>query len=88
MHLAWKNQQGNEEYASGRTVDISEAGMRVDLSLPVKVGTYVNFRSENFSLHGSASVRSCVRKGSRHMVGLEFSGGMKWKPKADSKRDS
>lgn len=86
VHIVWKNEQGKEEYTSGRTVDVSEAGMRVELSLPVKVGTYVNFRAENFSLHGSASVRSCVRKGIHHVIGLEFSGGLTWQPGDRSRR--
>jgi hypothetical protein len=33
-------------------------------------------------LHGSASVKSCVRKGMKYLVGLEFSAGLKWKPKS------
>jgi hypothetical protein len=31
--------------------------------------------------HGSASVRSCSRKCTKYVVGLEFSAGMKFKPK-------
>ncbi len=83
VFLSWKNSQGNEEFTSGRTLDVSEAGMRIELPLPVKEGTYVNFRAEKF-LHGTASVRSCARKATRYVVGLEFSGGLKWQRKPEA----
>lgn len=84
VHVVWKNAEGNEEFTTGKTVDVSEAGMRIELLVPVKVGAFVNFRAEKLRLHGSASVRSCVHKGARYLVGLQFSGGLKWKRKADS----
>jgi hypothetical protein len=33
-------------------------------------------------IHGMASVKSCTRKGLKHLVGLEFSAGLQWKPKS------
>jgi hypothetical protein len=35
-------------------------------------------------VHGRASVRSCTRKGTKYVVGLEFSAGLKWKPPESS----
>ena len=36
--------------------------------------------SDGLALHGTATVRNCTGKGFKFQVGLEFSGGMKWKP--------
>jgi len=54
----------------------------VELPEPLDRQTYVTLQSVGLGLHGSASVRSCVRKGMKYIVGLELSGGLKWKPKS------
>jgi len=64
----------------GRLVDVSEAGMRVELPEPLEKLTYLTLRADGLKLHGTASVRSCTRKGLKYVVGLEFSGGLQWKP--------
>jgi hypothetical protein len=82
VQLAWKDRSGVTRVAIGRTVNVSELGMQVEMPHPFEKQSYVNLRVDDLGLHGSASVRNCVRKGPRFLIGLEFSGGLKWKPKA------
>ena len=49
---------------------------------PLEKQTYVTLQSPGLGLHGTASVRTCARKGMKYIVGLEFSAGLKWKPKS------
>jgi hypothetical protein len=82
LQLIWKDRQGLDRFMNGRTIDVSESGIRVELPEPIEKQTYVTLQSVRLGLHGSASVKSCVRKGMKYLVGLEFSAGLKWKPKS------
>lgn len=81
VQLSWTDVRGTEKFITGRIVDISESGMRVEMREPLTKQTYVALRADQVGLQGRASVRSCVKQGPKHVVGLEFSGGLKWKPK-------
>lgn len=72
---------GEQKFAYAKILDVSESGMRVELREPLARQAYVSLRADQIALQGSASVRSCVKKGSLYLAGLEFSGGMKWKAK-------
>jgi hypothetical protein len=82
LQLIWKDRQGLDRFITGSIIDISESGVRVELREPLEKQTYVTLQAAGLGLHGSASVKSCARKGMKYVVGLEFSGGLKWKPKA------
>ncbi len=82
VQLIWKNRQGVDGFATGRIIDVSESGLRVEVSDPLEKQTYVTLQAAGLGLHGVASVRSCARKGVKYVVGLEFSAGLKWKPKS------
>jgi len=66
---------------NGRSLDVSPAGMRIEISEPIDKQTYLTVQCVALGLHGTASVRSCARKGMKYVLGLEFSTGIKWKPK-------
>jgi hypothetical protein len=82
IQLVWKNRQGLDGFLNGRIIDVSESGIRVEVSDPLEKQTYVTLQAASLGLHGSASVRTCTRKGMKYLVGLEFSAGLKWKPKS------
>ncbi len=81
VQLVWKDWLGNEKYTKARTLDISESGMRLEVPERIPERSYVTLRSDELSLHGTGSVKSCHGKGIKYVVGLEFSASMKWKPK-------
>lgn len=82
VQIIWKDRGGEDKFVSGRILDVSESGIRVEVGDPLEKQTYVTLHSPGLSLHGSASVRTCARKGMKYIVGLEFSAGLKWKPKS------
>src|SRR6266852_5242276 len=82
VQLVWKDHLGNEKYTKARTLDISQSGMRVEVPEQIPKRSYVTFRAAELSLHGTGSVRTCHGKGLKYVIGVEFSAGMKWKPKS------
>lgn len=80
VELTWKDRYGQEKFAKARSLDVSEMGMRIEVPEALEKLAYVTLRSVPLSLHGTASVRSCTRQGTKYLVGLEFSGGLRWKP--------
>lgn len=83
VRISWTDRFGNEKFATADIVDISETGMRIKVTEALTVATLVTLRSDRHSLHGRASVRSCVRHGAKFLVGMEFIGGLKWKPSSE-----
>ena len=87
VRIGWKDRFGNEKFANTQSIDVSEMGIRIEMSEPIEQRSFVMLRDEELGLHGTASVRTCIGKGTKYVVGLEFSRGMKWTPpppKADS----
>jgi hypothetical protein len=82
VQIIWKDRNGEDKFVTGSTLDISESGMRIEVREPVEKQTYVTLQCAPLGLHGTASVRSCARKGTKYVLGLEFSGGLRWKPKS------
>ena len=82
LQIVWKDRAGVDKFIHARTLDISETGMRIEVREPLDTQTYVTLQCPALRLHGTASVRTCVRKRNNYIVGLEFSGGLRWKPKA------
>ncbi len=81
IQLVWQDRQGVDRFVNGRSLDVSPSGMRAEVSQPIDKQTYVSLQCAALGLQGTASVRSCTRKGAKYIVGLEFSGGLQWKPK-------
>ena len=81
LQIIWKDHGGLDKFTNARALDVSESGMRIEVIEPLPERSYVTLRSDKLGLQGSASVRSCTRKGLKYVVGLEFSAGMKYKPK-------
>jgi hypothetical protein len=79
VDVMWTDRQGHERFATARSIDICESGMRIQVPEALPERSFVRLRADKIGLAGSASVRSCIKKGTKFLVGLEFSGGMKWR---------
>jgi hypothetical protein len=88
VQVMWKDRDGGDKFTNARTLNISEVGMRIEVPEPLQERSYVTLRCDKLKLNGRASVRTCHRKGTRYLVGLEFSVGMKWKPPEISRPSS
>jgi hypothetical protein len=82
IQLVWQDRKGVDRFVSGKSLDISPSGMRAEVSEPIDKQTYVTLQCTALGVQGTASVRSCTRKGTKYILGLEFSGGLQWKPKS------
>lgn len=74
--VAWRDERGNDNVANAKALDVSDVGVRLEMPVPIRVQTYITMRAEKLGLHGQASVRHCSRKGSRYVIGAEFSAGL------------
>jgi hypothetical protein len=83
IRIAWKDSAGVDRMINGTVLDISQSGLRVQLPDPIEARAYVTLHAPRLGLQGSASVRSCERKGMKYIAGLEFSAGLKWKPPSE-----
>ncbi len=82
MQLIWQDRSGTDRFVNGKCLDVSVSGLRAEVAEPIDRQTYVTLQCPALSLHGRASVRTCTRKGIKYIIGLEFSGGLQWKPKS------
>lgn len=83
IQIIWKDRNGEDKFTNAHTIDVSESGLRAEVPEPVPERSYVTFRADSLALSGTASVRSCHLKGVKYVLGLEFSTGLKWRPKSD-----
>jgi hypothetical protein len=72
VRLSWED-QGRAKFVMAKCVDISETGLRVEVSEPIPVRTNLQLRAERINLGGSASVKHSVRYGSKYLLGLQLS---------------
>ena len=79
VDVMWTDRNGHERFATARSIDVCESGIRIQVPEPLPDRSYVRLRADKIALAGSASVRTCLKKGTKFVVGLEFSGGMQWK---------
>ncbi len=70
--ISWQDGSGRRQFCSVRGVDLSESGVRIESPVPLEVGAYVQVHAEEFGFNWPACVRHCQRRGSRHIIGLEF----------------
>jgi hypothetical protein len=82
IQIVWQDRTGADKFVNGKSLDISPSGMRVEVSEQIDKQTYVTVQCAALGVHGTASVRTCTRRGMKYILGLEFSAGLKWKPKS------
>lgn len=77
----WRDEQGTDKFANGRAMDVSDVGVRIQMPVAIRVGSYITLRAEQLGIHGQGSVRYCTRQGHLFSIGVEIS-GMPRRPKA------
>jgi PilZ domain len=77
IRLSW--QDSHPRFAQGRCLDISTSGIRMECPAPIPVRSYVVLRSDRIGLVSNASVRHCTRAGGKYILGLEFSGAVRFR---------
>jgi hypothetical protein len=71
--LTWEDSQGRSRMLQARAMDISESGVRIEVSEPIEARTCLHVWIEHYGTSGNAVVRHCTRRGQRYVLGMEFS---------------
>src|SRR5881397_3111771 len=80
IRVAWLGLNGTLKVVqNARVLNISAEGMAFELPEPAQLVTRVKLQSDKHKLLGEATVRHCRREGSKHIVGVEFADGLRWR---------
>jgi PilZ domain len=73
VKLRWCGPSGEAHIATGKALDFSESGLRVQLTEPIPLRSYIILDAPELNLAASVAwVRHCFQKGMKYIVGLEF----------------
>jgi hypothetical protein len=78
LQVSWLDTSGKLKMARTKAINISEGGMAIELPEGAMPLSMIRFRSDRYKLMGSGAVRHCHRVGSKYIVGIEFSEGLRW----------
>ena len=78
LQVSWLNTTGKMQTARTRALNISEAGIALELPAAA-MPLLVRFQSERFNVKGVGTVRYCRRAGAKYVVGLEFTEDLHWR---------
>jgi hypothetical protein len=73
IRISWEDEHGQPSYVTGKCIDISEDGLRIEVREAIPVHTRVQFRIEALDQSGSASVRHATRRNLKVVIGLALS---------------
>jgi hypothetical protein len=73
VRLSWEDERGQVLYTSGRCVNVSDGGLRIEVPEWVPVRTNVTLRADRINVSGTAVVKHVSRRGTRFLLGLAIS---------------
>jgi hypothetical protein len=79
LQVAWLDLTGNMRMTRTRALDISEGGISLELPEAAMRMSMLRFQSSRFNLRGAGAVRHCRRVGTKYVVGVEFTEGLRWR---------
>jgi PilZ domain len=80
LQVSWLDITGKMKMTRTRALNISEGGIAIVLPEAAQPLSMVRFQSDKFKIRGAGTVRHCRREGSKFIVGLEFTEGLRWQP--------
>jgi hypothetical protein len=81
VKLKWNGTSGELRFAPGKVLDCSESGIRIEVAEPIQIRSYITLDAPELNMAGWAgwgSVRYCVARRSKYVIGLELSAGARW----------
>src|SRR5260370_38193292 len=85
LRVSWLSLNGElKGVHHARVLNISEEGVAFELPEPAQLVTRVKLHSDKHRLLGEGTVRHSRRVGSKDVVGVEFSDGLRWRAPDDS----
>jgi len=80
LQVCWLDLSGAMKMARTRALNISEGGIALELPEAAMPQSMVRFQSDKFKIRGQGVVRHCRRAGTRFIVGLQFTDGLRGSP--------
>jgi hypothetical protein len=81
VKLKWNGASGELRFAPGKVLDCSKSGIRIEVAEPILIRSYVTLDAPELNRAGWVgwgSVRYCVSRRSKYIIGLELSAGARW----------
>lgn len=72
VRLSWEEPGRGQRFAQGKCVDLSESGVRIEMSMPVPLRATVALNVDRIQVTGAATVKHVVRYGAKYLVGVEL----------------
>jgi len=79
VSIGWEDGAGTERTSTAKLINVSEAGLQLQLTEPIPVHAQVYCNSPKLRISGSGSVRYCLFSRGKYLIGLEFSNGSGWR---------
>src|SRR5258708_2433830 len=76
IRVSWPDASGNPCFAIGKCIEVSESGLRIEVSANIPARTILQMNAERIKFSGSATVRHVERRGAKYILGLELSQAM------------
>jgi hypothetical protein len=79
--IRWSSASGQTRFARGKILDCSEKGVRIEVIEPIETRSYVTLDAPELDRAGWAgwgSVRYCVLRRAKYILGVELSAGAHW----------
>ena len=70
--VSWKTSDGHSNHVLGKCLDVSERGVKIEVSTRIPAGSLVEIRADGLNLEGFATVRRISRRDSGYVLGLEL----------------
>ena len=77
--ISWQFPRGTDKFSTGRLLEVSEWGIRLEVPEQIRPNTNVYIRCEKLDFSGSGQVRHCARSGSKYVVGVALSAELRMK---------
>ncbi len=78
LQVSWLDTSGKMRVTCTRALNVSEFGIALQLPEPV-MPLLVRFQSDRCDVNGAGAVRYCHRAKGKYVVGLEFTGDLRWR---------
>ena len=78
LQVSWLDTTGRMRVTRSRALNVSEFGIALQLPEPV-MPLLVRFQSDRCDVNGAGAVRYCYRVKGKYVVGLEFTGDLRWR---------
>jgi len=73
VRISWQDERGLSRFAKAKCLDLSQEGLRIEMTQPIPVLSTLLLRAEQINLGGSASVKHIASRGCKYILGLNFS---------------